>query len=87
MNSVRDVTERLYYVFLCAYVNGIKAHMRRVDTSSGDDPGTEAHNWKKAVEEGENAVAAASQGWQTDNQEKALDAVSSLKSRLVHPDS
>jgi hypothetical protein len=85
INSVGDTAERLYYIFLCAYVNGVKAQVRRVSASYGEDGGEGGENgyWGMAADEGENAVVLAREGWKTGSKEKAVKALKALTKRFV----
>lgn len=52
--SVEGVLQRMYYVFLCGYINGIKAQIRRLSVVYGEkDTGGAL---KRALEEAEKAL-------------------------------
>jgi len=56
-DSVEEVLQRMYYVFLCGYINGIKAQIRRDSAVFGEDD-MESWTLKRALEEAEGALEA-----------------------------
>lgn len=56
-DSVEGVLQKMYYVFLCGYINGIKAQIRRLSVVYGDD---DRAGWalKRALEGAEGALEA-----------------------------
>lgn len=84
-NSVGDVMERLYYIFLCAFVNGIKAQMRRASAMHGGEGGEKWEQWNAAAEEGENAVVIAREGWNLGSEAKAMEAIRAVAIRYPTP--
>ncbi|PWW78881.1 hypothetical protein C7212DRAFT_341498 [Tuber magnatum] len=55
--SVEGVLQRMYYVFLCGYINGIKAQIRRISVVYGEDDRT-GEALERALEEAEGALGA-----------------------------
>ena len=54
-DSVKGVLQRMYYVFLCGYINGIKAQIRRLSVVYGEKDRT-GGALKRALEEAEKAL-------------------------------
>ena len=52
---MKGVLQRMYYVFLCGYINGIKAQIRRLSVVYGEKERT-GGALKRALEEAERAL-------------------------------
>ncbi|CUS14684.1 unnamed protein product, partial [Tuber aestivum] len=56
-DSVEEVLQRMYYVFLCGYINGIKAQLRRISAVYGEEDRA-GGALERALEEAEGALGA-----------------------------
>ncbi|KAG0136698.1 hypothetical protein HOY82DRAFT_583267 [Tuber indicum] len=58
-DTVEGTLQRMYYVFLCGYINGIKAQIQRISVVYGDEEDRAGWALKKALEDAEWALEAS----------------------------